>query len=184
MGRAEAVDRIEVVATADLGAAQRAAVIDLCIAAHENEAFHELFSHLEPGGWHVLASQGDDLVGHAVATTRWVQPGGHPILRTAYVDAVSTRPDVQGQGVGSEVMRRLAATVDDHRLAALQTDRPGFYERLGWRVWRGPLAGRREDELVPTPEQRGVMVLSLPSTPPLDLDVLLTIECQPYRIWE
>jgi aminoglycoside 2'-N-acetyltransferase I len=184
VGSVAGVDRFEVISTADLTAAQRAAVIDLCIAAHENEAFHELFSHLVPGGQHVLASRGDDLVGHAVATTRWAQPGGHPILRTAYVDAVSTRPDVQGHGIGSEVMRRLAATVHDHQLAALQTDRPGFYERLGWRVWRGPLAGRREDELVPTPEQQGVMVLSLPSTPALDLDALLTIECQPYRIWE
>jgi hypothetical protein len=51
-------------------------------------------------------------------------------------------------------------------------------------VWRGPLAGRLEEGLVPTPEQRGVMVLRLPSTPLLDLDALLTIECQPSRIWE
>ena len=81
-------------------------------------------------------------------------------------------------------MRQLAAAIDDYEIACLQTDRPGFYERLGWEVWRGPLAGRGEDGLIPTPEQRGVMVLRLPRTPPLDLDTLLTIEPQPNRIWE
>ena len=81
-------------------------------------------------------------------------------------------------------MRRLAGAIDDYEVGCLQTDRPTFYEHVGWEVWRGPLAGRSDDGLVPTPEQRGVMVLRLASTPPLDLDALLTIECQPARIWE
>jgi aminoglycoside 2'-N-acetyltransferase I len=66
----------------------------------------------------------------------------------------------------------------------LQTDRVGFYERLGWELWQGPLAGRGEDGLIPTPDQQGVMVLRLPRTPPLRLDTRLTIEPQPERIWE
>jgi len=66
----------------------------------------------------------------------------------------------------------------------LQTDIPGFYERLGWDLWRGPLAGRGENGLIPTPDQRGVMVHRLPRTPALDLETLLTIEPQPNRIWE
>ena len=81
-------------------------------------------------------------------------------------------------------MRRLATEIDDYEIACLQTDKPGFYERLGWELWRGPLAGRGDHGLVPTPEQRGVMVLRLRQTPPLDLDTQLTIECQPHRIWE
>ncbi len=80
-------------------------------------------------------------------------------------------------------MRRLADSVDDYEIACLQTDITAFYERLGWEAWRGPLAGRSEDGLIPTPEQRGVMVLRLPQTPPLDLDLGLTIERQPNRIW-
>ena len=81
-------------------------------------------------------------------------------------------------------MRRLAAEIDDYDIACLQTDKPQFYERLGWEVWRGTLAGRSEHGLIPTPQQRGVMVLRLERTPPLDLETPLTIECQPYRIWE
>ena len=122
---------------------------------------------------------------HAVVSTRWVQPEGQRELKTAYVDAVSTLPRYQGLGYGSEVMRRLAAEIGDYEIACLQTDEPSFYERLGWEVWRGPLAGRSADGgLIPTPDQRGVMVLRLHQTPALDLDAALSIECQPYRIWE
>ncbi len=173
-----------VVATEDLTAAQRASVIDVCIAAHENDDFHNLFIHIPSGGRHVLAFRDQELVSHAVATTRWAQPAGYPVLQTAYVDAVSTRPEHQGLGHASAVMARLAAAIDDYEIGCLQTDIPGFYERLGWEVWRGPLAGRRDHEVVPTPEQRGVMVLRLPQTPALDVTTQLTIECQPERIWE
>ena len=81
-------------------------------------------------------------------------------------------------------MRRLAAEIGDYEIGCLQTDLVGFYERIGWEFWRGPLAGRTEQGLIPTPEQRGVMVLRLPQTPPLDLDAGLSIEVQPDRIWE
>jgi aminoglycoside 2'-N-acetyltransferase I len=81
-------------------------------------------------------------------------------------------------------MDRLAAEIGDYEVGCLQSDIPSFYERLGWEVWRGALAGRSDDGLIPTPEQRGVMVRRLPRTPPLDLDMQLTIECQPDRIWE
>src|SRR5439155_1283171 len=47
-----------------------------------------------------------------------------------------------------------------------------------------PLAGRSGAGLIPTPDQRGVMILRLRDTPSLDLDTLLTIEVQPTRIWE
>jgi aminoglycoside 2'-N-acetyltransferase I len=171
--------------TEELTAAQRSAVIDVCIAAHDNEDFANLFIvYIKSGGRHFLGYRGSELVSHAVVTTRWAQPEDQRVLKTAYVDAVSTLPRYQGRGHASAVMARLAAEIDDYEIACLQTDRPGFYDRLGWEVWRGSLAGRSEDGLRPTPEQRGVMVLRLPQTPPLDIDTQLTIECQPHRIWE
>jgi aminoglycoside 2'-N-acetyltransferase I len=170
--------------TAELDDEARAAVVRLCVDAHGEEDFRNLFSYLPPEGLHFLAYADRDLVGHAVVTTRWLQPRGLPLLRTAYVDAVATSPAHQGRGVGSAVMRHLASVVGgDHDVACLETDRVGFYERLGWEEWRGPLAGRSEDGLVPTPDQRGVMVLRLPRTPQLDVDDLLTIEAHPARIW-
>jgi aminoglycoside 2'-N-acetyltransferase I len=175
---------VSMLTTEELTRADRAAVIEVCIAAHDEEDFNNLFTFIPSGGRHCLGYRGDELVSHAVATTRWVQPEGQPILKTAYFDAVSTLPKYQGQGHGSEVIRRLAAEIGDYEIGCLQTDKQGFYERLDWEVWRGPLAGRGEHGLIPTPEQRGVMVLRLPRTPPLDLDTLLTIEPQPGRIWE
>jgi len=175
---------VVVLSTEELTAAHRSAVIELCVAAHEMEDFRNLFTHIKGGGRHFLAYRGSELVSHAVVTTRWVQPDSLQTLKTAFVDAVSTLPMYQGQGYSSAAMRRLAAEIDDYEIGCLQTDIPGFYERLGWELWRGALAGRGEDGLIPTPEQRGVMVLRLPQTPSLDLQTQLTIEQQPERIWE
>jgi aminoglycoside 2'-N-acetyltransferase I len=175
---------VKTLPTEDLSAAQRSSVIDVCIAAHNNEEFRKLFTYVASGGRHFLAYRGSELVSHAVVTTRWVQPEGRHVLKTAFVDAVATLPAAQGLGYASATMRQLAEDIPDYEIGCLQTDRTTFYERLGWRLWRGPLAGRSDDGLIPTPDQRGVMVLRLPTTPPLDLESTLTIECQPERIWE
>jgi len=176
---------VEVFPTEALSQARRNAIIDVCIAAHDEENFRNLFvKYIPSGGRHFLGYLGDELVSHAVVTKRGAQPDGLPILRTAFVDAVSTLPAYEGRGYGSAVMRRLGAEISDYEIGCLQTDIPGFYERLGWRLWRGGLAGRDNDRVIPTPDQRGVMVLPLPSTPQLDLDASLTIEVQTDRIWE
>lgn len=170
--------------TEDLNADTRAAIIQVCIAAHQEEDFNNLFVYVPAGGWHFLAHRADELVSHAMVTTRWLQPAGHPLLKTAYIDAVSTWPPYQGLGYGSALMRQLARDIErEYVIACLETGRETFYERLGWHTWRGPLAGRSEQGLIPTPEQRGVMVLQLSQTPPLVLDSALTIECQKNRIW-
>jgi aminoglycoside 2'-N-acetyltransferase I len=176
---------LRVVPTAELAADLRAQIIEVCNAANRTDAFHELFDLVPPDGRHVLALLDGEVVSHAVVTTRWLLPEGLPLLRTAFVDAVATRPDHQGSGHSTAVMARLGESIDDFEVGALQTDLRGFYERLGWRLWRGPLAGRVEDgELLPTPEQEGVMVLATALTPALDLEAPLSIERQPKRIWE
>ena len=129
--------------TEALSAAQKAAIIDLCLAAHEEEAFRNLFVNI-PSARHFMVTRGSELVSHGEASTRWLQPDGERELRTAYVDAVSTLPSAQGLGYGSAMMRRLAAEIDEYEIACLQTDKPGFYERLGWELWRGPFGGRAE----------------------------------------
>ena len=169
--------------TEDLDADTRDSIVQLCVAAHQEEDFKHLFSYLRSGGLHFLAFREEQLVSHAVVTIRWLQPEGQPLLKTAYVDAVATLPAYQGQGYGSALMRQLARGVGDYAIACLETERPSFYERLSWEVWRGPLAGRSEHGLIPTPNQTGVMILRLPQTPALNLDQGLTIECQTGRIW-
>jgi len=170
--------------TEDLNPATRAEIIQVCIDAHQEEDFKNLFTYAPTGGWHFLAYHADKLVSHAAVSTRWLQVEGQPLLKTAYIDAVATLPTHQGQGYGSAVMRQLASDIDrEYIIGCLETERKTFYERLGWQTWRGPLAGRSEQGLIPTPEQRGIMVLQLSRTPPLDLDSALSIECQDERIW-
>ena len=168
--------------TEELNAETRASIIHVCKTAHQQDDFTHLFSYIPFGGIHVLAYREQELVGHAVATTRWLQPEGLPLLRTAYVDAVATLPAYQGQGIGSRLMRHLATVISDFEIACLETERVSFYAWLGWEVWRGPLAGRKATELLPTPDQKGIMILRLPRTPPLDVESLLVIEYD-GRIW-
>jgi hypothetical protein len=45
-------------------------------------------------------------------------------------------------------MRHLATVISDFEIACLETEHASFYARLGWEVWRGPLAGRKAGELL------------------------------------
>lgn len=174
--------QLTIIPTDDILPDLRTAIVQLCIAAHQEEDFQHLFSYIPAGGRHFLMYQDQELASHAVVTTRWLQPEGHPKLKTAYVDAVATHPAHQGQGYGSALMRFLATNIADYDIACLETDRISFYARLGWQEWQGPLAGKKDEELIPTPEQTGIMILRLPHTPPLDLKRTLTIE-HDGRLW-
>ena len=169
--------------TSDLDDATRKAIIDVCVDAFKEAVFYDLFSYLRPVDLHVMAYQDARLIGHAVVSTRWMQPEGLPILRSAYIDAVAVASAEQGKGTGKAVMQHVAAVIPDYEIAGLETGVPRFYETVGWELWRGSLAGRGADGLIPTPDQKGVMILRLPKTPPLNLDGLLTIEDQKARIW-
>src|SRR4051812_33364473 len=120
---------VATIETEDLTSAQRATIIDVCIAAHDMEEFRNLFSYTTAGARHFIAYRGTELVSHAMVTTRWVQPEGLGELRTAYIDAVSTLPRYQGEGFGSAVMNLLATQIPDYDIGCLQTDVEGFYER-------------------------------------------------------
>ena len=109
--------------TEDLDAATRAAIVQVCVAAHQNDNFEHLFTYIPAGGLHALAYRADELVSHAVVTTRWLQPEGLPLLYTAYVDAVATLPMYQGQGIGSTVMRHLASLLSDFEIGCSEKDR-------------------------------------------------------------
>jgi aminoglycoside 2'-N-acetyltransferase I len=174
---------IRVRRTRQLDVTTRVAIVELCTAAHGKD-YSRLFFHLPADGLHFIAYHDQQVVSHAVVTTRWVQPERLPILRTAYVDAIATLPAYQRRGYGSAILRELVDQITDYDLACLETDRPAFYEQLDWQRWRGPRAGRASDgQLIRTPDQQHIMILRLPATPPLDLDRQLTIEIHAGRIW-
>lgn len=173
---------ITAVPTEALPAEMRAAIVQVCRTAHQEDDFLHLFTYIPAGGLHVLAYWEQELVSHAVVTGRWLQPEGLPLLRTAYVDAVATLPAYQGHGIGSRLMQHLVTRLAEFELACLETEQLAFYARLGWEAWQGPLAGRRNGKLLPTPEQQGIMIFRLARTPPLDLTLLLVVE-DDGRLW-
>jgi len=171
---------IEIVPGAQLRAAQRAALYRLLERAYE-EGLEPLYRELvDPV--HVMASSGDELVGHAMWVTRWLQPGTMPALRTAYIEGVATAPQLERRGIATAVMRELQAQLDDYELGGLSPATQSLYLRLGWQMWRGPLAIRTEQGLLPTPDEE-LMILRLPRTPALDLDDPMTAEWRPGELW-
>jgi aminoglycoside 2'-N-acetyltransferase I len=174
---------LKTVRTGALDEATRKAIIDVCADAFKMPEFYDLFSFLRPDHLHVLAYLDAVLIGHTVISTRWMQPEGLPILRSAYIDAVAVASAEQGKGIGKLLMQHVASVITDYEIAGLETSVPGFYESAGWELWRGSLAGRGAEGLIPTPEKQGVMILRLPKTPELNLNGLLTIEDQKVRIW-
>jgi aminoglycoside 2'-N-acetyltransferase I len=131
---------------------------------------------------HVIGSLGATIVSHALWVTRWLQPGDQPPLRTAYVEMVATEPRFQQRGFATAVMRRLAEAITDFELGGLSPADTTVYTQLGWVFWQGPLFIRTQDGLLPTPEER-VMILRLPKTPPLDLTLPMSAEWREGELW-
>ena len=123
---------------------------------------------------HVLARDEEGaLVSHAEFVPRWLQAGGHEVMRTAYVEAVATAPGHQRKGSPPRCCSGSSTwwpPIPAWQLAALSPSDAGFYERLGWELWRGPLAIRHAGRLEPSPDDEQVMIRRLPRTPPLDTD--------------
>lgn len=135
------------------------------------------------GGLHFLLEQDGATVAHASVVERKLHTGGHR-LATGYVEAVATWPSHQRRGHASVVMREVAGYIDrTFPLGALGGD-PGFYERLGWVVWRGPTFVRTPAGLVRTAEEDGnVLVRVTPSTPQLDLSAPISCDWRPGDVW-
>lgn len=178
----EAKDSItlEVVKGQALSATQRTALVALCNRAYGEDVENLFGTYADPV--HVLAYLGSTLVSHALWTTRWLSYEDGPLMRTAFVEMVATEPDYQGRGYASLVMVRLAAEILDFDFAALWPNFPGWYARLGWVSWQGPLFIRTEDGLLSTPDDE-IMVRFLPGTPPLDPNGSLSAEWREGELW-
>jgi aminoglycoside 2'-N-acetyltransferase I len=175
-------------ATNELPAQQIEAIRTLLWAAFANDgdgAFTEDDWQHALGGTHFLAQVGVTIVAHAAVVERSLHVAGVPI-RTGYVEAVATLPELNGRGHGTALMREVDALIErDFDLGALGTGSQGFYERLGWQVWRGPSSVRSPcaaDQ--PTPDEDGyIMVLTTPTTPQLSLEAPISCEWRPGDVW-
>ena len=136
------------------------------------------------GGLHVLRRVDGELVAHGAVVERTLWLDGVP-FRVGYLEAVATRPAHQAHGHGSAVVEALDTIVrEDYELGGLSTGRRSFYVRLGWLLWRGPLAVRTADGDVPTVFERGaVLVLPTPRVPDPDLDATLVCDLRTGDDW-
>jgi aminoglycoside 2'-N-acetyltransferase I len=160
---------------------------DLLTAIHAlcNRAYQEDLTPLFrtfTDSTHALGYLESSLVSHAMWVTRWLQPGDGPCLRTAYVEMVATEPQFQRRGFASTVMRQLASAIADFDLGGLCPAESDLYAKLDWVFWQGPLFIRTHEGLIPTPDER-VMILRLPKTPTLDLGQPLSAEWREGELW-
>jgi aminoglycoside 2'-N-acetyltransferase I len=160
------------------------ALMEVAFGDAEEDRFTDEDWQHSIGGAHVVVDLDGRIVAHAALVEREIRVAGRP-LRTGYVEAVATAPDRQGEGLGTTVMTVVGELIRERfELGMLGTGSHHFYERLGWRTWRGPSAVRGPEGVRPTPVDDGyLMVLDTPSTPPLDLDAPVDCDWRPGDSW-
>lgn len=179
--------RLRHLATNELSPGEQAAIralMDVAFGDDPDEAFTDDDWTHAIGGTHVVLDLDGVIAAHAALVEREIRIGGKP-LRTGYVEAVATAPERQGSGFGTTVMTAVGDLIGARfQLGMLGTGRHHFYDRLGWRTWRGPSAVRWPDGLRRTPDDDGyLMVLTTPTTPPLDLDAPIDCDWRQGDSW-
>jgi aminoglycoside 2'-N-acetyltransferase I len=166
--------RLRRLRTAALTAPEREAIRALMDEAFRDdddpdEAFTDDDWQHALGGTHVVLDVGREILAHASVVERWLRIGDMA-LRTGYVEAVATSPARHGEGYGTLVMQDVGEIIRaGFELGGLGTGAQHFYERLGWRIWRGPTFVREPGGDRATTEDDGfVMILRTPTTPELD----------------
>ncbi|MGD2078442.1 MAG: GNAT family N-acetyltransferase [Chloroflexota bacterium] len=172
---------IDCVASEQLDGHELAQIVAMCELAYD-EPLEPLFAALGPAS-HLIGRRHGLIVSHVMWVTRWLQPVGMDPLRTAYIEMVASHPAYQGLGYATQLTVRVPDFIDEsYQLAALCPADTSLYGRLGWVFWRGPLYIRRDGRLLPTPDER-VMILTLDKTPALDLDAGLSAEWRAGEVW-
>lgn len=152
--------------------------------AGDDDPFTETDWQHAVGGAHFLLERDGAVVTHASVVEREILVAGVP-LRTGFVEAVATLPRLQGQGLGTRVMRAVTAHVrDTFELGALGTGRHHFYERLGWVTWRGPSSVMTPEGTFGTPDEDGyILLLATTNSPPLDPAAPIACHWRPGDVW-
>jgi len=173
---------IRVIPDKELTREEYAEILALTSQAFERDytPFMEMFKN----PMHVIGRYQGKIVSYVLWIARWTQIGTGPLLRTAAIEGMATDLSHRHRGFASQVMKRAMQEIQDYDIAALSTGINGFYGRLGWKLWEGPLYTRKGKELIAMPEEQGcVMVYSLSKTPPLDFTAPLSIEWRELEPW-
>ncbi|MEU4692930.1 GNAT family N-acetyltransferase [Actinoplanes sp. NPDC023714] len=147
---------VRTVPTADLDAAERAALRDLLDLAFDGGFADEDWDHAL-GGLHLTVHEGGRPIAHAAVVQRRLLLDGRT-LRCGYVEAVAVHPGHRRRGLGGAVMAAAERVVDRaHHLGALSASDDGLalYRARGWRLWDGPTAVLAPSGVTLTPEDDG-----------------------------
>lgn len=179
--------RVRQLRTDELTQGEIAAIRELLWAAFaddEDGEFTEDDWQHALGGLHFVLDVDGRILAHAAVVPRELHVANRP-LRTGYGEAVAVAPGHQRAGLGTVVMREATQHVaDEYELGALGTGSHAFYERLGWRTWRGPSSVRGPQGDTATPDDDGyIMVLLTAHAPNIDLDAPISCEWRPGDVW-
>jgi aminoglycoside 2'-N-acetyltransferase I len=175
--------------TAQLGPAEARAVrelLDDAFAGHPDGDFTDADWDHTLGGMHVMAWDGDRLIGHASVVQRRLLHGGRA-LRTGYVEAVAVRADRRGEGHGAAVMAEAERVIGGaYQLGALGAaeEATGFYAARGWSAWAGPTGVLTPDRGIRrTPDEDGwIFVRPVPGIT-LNPAALLVCDWRDGEVW-
>jgi aminoglycoside 2'-N-acetyltransferase I len=181
---------VRILQTAELTAGEERGIRAMLLAAFDDpaepdEAFTDSDWLHAVGGVHVTAEIDGTIVGHASVVERELHVAGRPV-RTGYVEAVAVDPERHGVGIGTTLMEAVGAIIRDRfELGALGTGAHHFYERLGWRSWRGPGSVRAPEGERPTPDDDGfILWLPTPRTPPtVTGSEAISCDWRPGDVW-
>jgi aminoglycoside 2'-N-acetyltransferase I len=176
------VTDVVTVHTADLDAASRSAARALLYDVFDDMTEHDWEHAL--GGFHALARDGSDLIGHASLIQRRLLHGGRA-LRTGYVEAVAVRADRRGEGHGAALMAALEDIAPRaYEVAALGAadGAADFYAARGWQRWQGPTSALTPGGIRRTADDDGCIFV-LPLSAPLDLAGELICDWRDGEVW-
>lgn len=174
---------VERASTTDLSPGDLSGIRQLMNAAFGDRFSEEDWRHAL-GGWHFLVRASDgNIISHASVIHRKLEVPGQQ-LSAGYVEAVATRPEFQGKGLATAVLRVVAGFIDGRfQIGALSGD-PNFYEKHGWQRWKGMTWCRRGTEINRTAEEDGgILVLPTRSSPPLDPEGDIVVDWREGDVW-
>jgi aminoglycoside 2'-N-acetyltransferase I len=177
------VPETQLIHTADLDAATRAAIWALLHAAFAGDFGDDDWEHAL-GGMHALAWEDGDVVAHASVVQRRLIHAGRA-LRTGYVEGVGVRPDRRRRGLGAAVMGAVERVIRGaYDLGALGATDEGaaLYTARGWRLWEGPSSALTPDGIVRTAEEDGGIYV-LPVAVELDVTAPLIADWRDGGVW-
>ena len=175
--------RVRVFSAPDAPDAMLAEIHRFLVETFEGRFSAEDWEHTS-GGWRVVVLDGIVPVSHAAVVPRKLRVGDREVA-AGYVEGVGTAPGRQREGLASLAMTEAGKLVRDRfEMGALSTPVPGFYERLGWELWRGPAFVRDGTGLTRTPdEDGGILVLRFGPSLAFDLEAPIACEARSGDDW-